>query len=292
MTDAARQLLSLLAWLPAGIAQEDVKPLLPEIGLEASQVLSKTGLAFFERSRLQMLAPIREHVHSTRHPLQENLDRAARHYLSMARELGPRAGAEGGAEAIVRLSEELPNVEHLIDHELGSNNTGDAIDAAIALSKFIQFSGYGTINPLQQAREAAKRRDDARREASCIKSLGNIALARSEHTEARSRFEEALPLYERVGALLGKANCIQSLGDIALRRSEHTEARSRFEEALSLYQRIPEPYSIGMTHKRLARLASDDEARRHHVSAAREAWQLLNRPDLLQQLDKEFGNDS
>jgi len=290
MTDAARQLLSLLAWLPAGVAQEDVELLLPEKGLEAARVLSKTGLAFFERSRLQMLAPIREHVRSARRALQEDVNRATLHYLKMARELGPRAGAEGGAEAVVHLNEELPNVEHLIAHELESNNTGEAIDAAIALSDFIQLSGYGTSTSLQQAREAAKRRDDAGREANCIKSLGDIALARSEHTEARSRFEEALPLYERVGSLLGKANCIQSLGDIALARSEHTEARSHFEEALLLYHRIPEPYSIGGAHLRLARMAADHKVRRHHADAAREAWQRIDRPDLIQQLDTEFGN--
>jgi hypothetical protein len=42
--------------------------------------------------------------------------------------------------------------------------------------------------------------------------------------------EQALPLYRQVGDVLGEANCIKSLGNIALGRSDHAAARTALRE--------------------------------------------------------------
>ena len=92
----------------------------------------------------------------------------------------------------------------------------------------------------EEALPLYRRVGDVLGEANCICSVGDIALARSDHDTARARFEEALPLYRRVGNVLGEAHCIYSVGDIAFERSEHDTARARYEEALPLYRRVGE----------------------------------------------------
>ena len=87
--------------------------------------------------------------------------------------------------------------------------------------------------------------------------------------------------------MLGEASCIKGLGDLALARSDHDAARICYEEALALYERIKEPYSIGAAQTRLARLAAPGPAREQRLAAARQAWMSIDRPDLVETLDEE-----
>ena len=124
-------------------------------------------------------------------------------------------------------------------------------------------------------------------EANCIKSLGDIARRSSDYLGARTHYERALALYRQTGSVLGEANCVKSLGDIA-RRSDHEDARAHYERALPLYQAIPEPYSVGWTLVRLARLDPPGDDRTRHWSAARKAWASIDRNDLIESIQNEF----
>jgi len=130
---------------------------------------------------------------------------------------------------------------------------------------------------------------DVRGEANCLWSLGNAALWESDYAEAQRRYDSALPLFRRIGDVLGEASCILRLGDLALARSENDAARRTYEQALSLYELIEDPYTVGYTYRRLARLADDPAVRARHIQAAREAWLSIDRPDLIKQLEDEFG---
>jgi tetratricopeptide (TPR) repeat protein len=409
MTDEARRLLSVLALLPNGVAEGDLAAVAPEESEATAPILRQTGLAFDEAERLRLLAPLREYVRRKRPSGLADSQRVANFYLTLARDLGSRVGREGGEHAARRLTPEVGNVEQMVTQSLGTEVHDLAVEGAIAWAEMVRLTGAGTPRPLEEAAKAESFRENWLSAARCIKSLGGIALDRSEHEQARSslehalslfrqvcnsigeancldslgdiaferseyeqaqaryeealplyrqvssvlgeanclrsladiafarseyeqaraRYEEALPLYRRIGSVLGEANCSQGLGDVALARSEHEQAKAhyeealdlhrrvgsvlgeanciqglgdialkeserdaaqgRFEQALALYERISEPYSIGLSHVRLARITDDRESRTRHLHEARVCFEKINRPDLVTQLGKEFG---
>jgi hypothetical protein len=102
-----------------------------------------------------------------------------------------------------------------------------------------------------------------------------------------------LPSHRTLGNLRGEANCIQGIGDVALETGDQALASDRFEQALELYARIRERHSVGSAHRRLARLARHNPQRRdQQLAAARAAWQVIQRPDLIEDLEREFPPDS
>ncbi|MBB6251255.1 tetratricopeptide repeat protein [Nitrospirillum iridis] len=237
LTPDGRRLLGLLGRLPDGLARSLRDDLLGQNAAAAATSLVQLALAREEKDRLRLLVPVREVVRARVTP--SPADAAALHDAMIAlAELGDQLGREDGQDAAARITVEFQNINSVLDMVLDDDGCQRAIDAIVSLAQFQRFSGAGTPELLERAVGRAQALNDTRRQARCIKSLGDIALARSDHDAARARYEDALPLYRRVGDVLGQANCIRSLGNIALRRSDHDAARARYEDALPLYQQV------------------------------------------------------
>jgi tetratricopeptide (TPR) repeat protein len=288
MTEPGRRLLGLLGVLPDGVAREDLTGLLPQDGLAAAGVLRQLGLAFAEGDRLRTLAPIREHAAATHQPGPADLDRTVGHYAWLAAATGDQVGGADGAQAAARLQAETGNIAAMLERAAADARTGELADAMYGLAEYWRITGFTQPALINIAGQAIQAHGTPVQQAKTWKAFGDLALERSDHDGARAAYEQALPLYQQAGSVLGEANCIKSLGDIALERSDHDGARAAFEQALPLYQAIPEPYSVGRILVRLARLDPAGNDRARHWAAARQAWASIGREDLIKSIEAEF----
>ena len=280
LTDTDRRLFAIMGRLPAGVIDEDAATLV-EGGSAAARALCRIGIAYPAGPRTLMLAPIRQLAEGIA-LVADDERRMVEHYLGLARTEGIKAGAEGGAQAIARLTPEFVNLTSLTD--LAVHPDADpalvsvTIDATIGLAELMRFTGLGVTSPLQAIADAAGRSDNVLGEANSVFGLGNIALSRSDHAAAREGYERALPLYQQVGNVLGEANCIKNLGNIALARSDHVGARVEFERALALYGQIDDVLGGANCIKSLGNIAlarSDHEAARSEYERALALYQLV-----------------
>ena len=105
---------------------------------------------------------------------------------------------------------------------------------------FYHFQGlYLEYRLLQEAAlVAAQKQQDQQAEANCIHALGDVHRMLAEYEQARTRYEQALPVYREIGSKLGEANCMKALGDVHIAMAEYEQARTRYEQALPVYREI------------------------------------------------------
>ncbi|MGH3569550.1 MAG: tetratricopeptide repeat protein, partial [Pseudonocardia sp.] len=104
--------------------------------------------------------------------------------------------------------------------------------------------------------------------------LGQVEFRESNNDRARELFGQALPLYQRVGAVLGEANCLSNLGQVEFRESNNDRARELFGQALPLYQQIRDRYSQAVAHAWLAATTSGEQRGKHCIQLNRLATEL------------------
>ena len=239
MTPDAHRLFAILGQCPAGLAPEDRIALLGDAAFAAEEALRGTGLAHLRADhRLDLLPPVRDHARRAHKPAEADASACCWHFLDRARAEGGRILWDGGAEALAALTPEVANIDAALRVAPGLGLRQPAVAALGGVYRLLSASGVGSPAALAALADACHAADDAAGEAACHFRHGLTSLFRSDHEGARARYEEALPLYRRVGSVLGEANCIKSLGDIALARSDHEGARARYEEALPLFRRV------------------------------------------------------
>jgi tetratricopeptide (TPR) repeat protein len=236
LSPGALRLLSVLAMLPGGVAGIDLAEVFGVLE-EFAHELRGRALVFEEAKRLRMLVPLRECVATEHPPNEEDRLRAIDRYLTLAAAEGRNVGREGGAGAVSRLVPEVGNIEEMLLRS-GSEGYGLVSQAVYGWADFMRFTGIGSTSVLETVAGRAMESGNPEDAARCIKSLGDIALLRSDLDGARARYEQAMPLYQKVGDMLREAFCIKGLGDIALRRSDLDGARARYEQAMPLYQKV------------------------------------------------------
>lgn len=254
MTDPARALAAVIAALPGGVAHEDL-PVWAADGPAAATALVHVGLAHFGASRLQMLAPVREHLLRRHPPDAPDLERMDVHYGRLARELGPKVGKHAGIGADERLIPELANLDAAIRRGLIGADPGPWIDAACAMTPLADCTGRLEPSPLHPALLAAERTGDRTRQAACLHDLARLAASRARDDEARAQLDRALVLYRDLNDTLGEANCVRRLGKLALA----DEALPLTEQALALYVRVGDPLGEAHCFLHLGELALDGD---------------------------------
>ena len=289
--DAGRRLFSILGQLPAGIGAEDLSALLGDSAFDAQHGLLSCGLAFERSGRFDLLPPVRDHARRLHPPTDSDASLWQDHFLGLAQEHGDRIGTAAGTGSMSRLATELPNLDAAQRAAILNGDLKATLAGLFGISLVMRFTGLGSLTTIRELATACRAAGNAGGEANCIKSLGDIALARSDHEAAHKAYEQALPLYRRVGQILGEANCIQRLGDIALERSDHEAARQAYEQALPLYRQVDAIIGEADCIMSLGDVAlerSDREAARQAYERAlplyRQVGQILGEANCIQSL--------
>jgi tetratricopeptide (TPR) repeat protein/pimeloyl-ACP methyl ester carboxylesterase len=121
--------------------------------------------------------------------------------------------------------------------------------------------------------------------ANCVLSNAKISLGQDELSGAEDRFRDALKRFEDLGDLEGQGETELGLAAIAEYRQDNAGRKHHLEKALHLFRDLQSPFWVGEAHCRLM-LGSTGEVARGHRLKAEEAWNSINRHDLVRRLER------
>ena len=277
-----QRFFALLCSVPDGFSINDVDFVAPEYGQRGMRALVTSGLAYYNSQRIQTLAPIRSYGLQYYPPKAEDQELVHQHYLTLA-DGGDQLGREGGAQMATLITNDLANIEAILEEEL-KERSDRTITPILNLAKFSIFTGLGNRILVRKALQLAQHLRNEQFQANCLRSLGKIAFRESDNDAARQLFQQAMPLYDKIGSLLGQANCLRSLGDIAFIESDNDAARQLFQQAMPLYDKIGDLLGQANCLRSLGKIAfieSDNDAARQLFQQAMPLYDKIG--DLLGQ---------
>ncbi len=230
---AARHLFALLGQLPCGMAEADRVALLPDDAYQAAAALKRLALVQVTPGRLRLLNPFREYAQSECPLSPADEQRLIDHYVALA-EIGSKVGSKEGAEVVARLTPEVTNIETMLVRGLATDDFEKAAWAATRYAQLVICAGVGSSVPLLTV--TAHR--SSRHLANAIFQLGSIAQIHLRYSEAKERYEEALPLFQQSGNHLEEVNCLFRLAEIAKATSQYDQSVSRFELVMDRYKQL------------------------------------------------------
>ncbi|HET8640345.1 MAG TPA: hypothetical protein VFM37_00305, partial [Pseudonocardiaceae bacterium] len=203
LSDDARAALSLAAHLPDGWPRGRWAMYLPESLAAGVIELAGRALLHDDGARQRCLTPIRQHV-LAHHPVPSTLLRQFLAPVIMLIQRCQRVGGADGAAIVTELTPEFTNLVEVIRACLPIEP--GLADVVPGLLEFQRFTGLGDV---QLGMDAIDASPSTATQAANAFALGLLSAARSDNGRARELFGQALPLYRRVGDVLGEANCLR-----------------------------------------------------------------------------------
>lgn len=242
----SRRLISLLSYLPAGLAESDVHLLLGERGTvtkaKANEgIICLHQLRLIEKrpdGRLRMLTPLRECTKVDVRMLEADKARLIDRYLTIANKAGT-IGEKGWESDREIVETEAENLDAICELAVSTNiNDWRLKESLDGLLQYHHVSGRGDVGSAYLTMKLLSDRAPSALGQKCALGLGRVASARSDSKMAIEYFEKSLRLSRSMHDLTGQATSIFRLGDMARLNSDMPVARSRIEEAQRLYKQL------------------------------------------------------
>ena len=217
-----------------------------------------------------------------RRALAREANRAARHLLLRAVELGPtreRRGVAARAAVALYRDADVQKAQELIDEALETlgdvthpDTRFEAYEVRSLIAAWLGDLDEAKVyldKSLRVAQEAGRK--DL--EATAVETLASSYLKRLQVDEATPLVERAVELAEESGSVSGRARALHTLGEYRLIRCEYDEAEVALGEALELNREMGQSSGIAWTTKGLGRIAQKrgqlEEAERLYRDAVR-----------------------